>query len=360
MDLVIRRAIEEMDDGVYHKTTHGFSVHLRAQQLLITDMQSKCPRDTNRWAYFGKIIDWMLEKRRRLLVHVEQKCPSSTPSESWWIMTAAVAPMSSCCNTTLVTLQSRDMVLSQQRVEIANLIVRLCMMMGIEEVDVNNAYESLDAEEYCRSGRFWAPIAAVVVHVSDQGSWARDLLATLPDDEQSRVLREIGMFAVHLTDGLSGVQAERDGNNNSAVEESPFVMPADLVKLRTGRFIDTILDPFRSHVGRFWSDSDIEEIERDHRQLLIAYNDERALRDIIDGHDHTTMFNKAWDDLKGRFLTLRSFCGGLATAFANTTSVESDFSILKWEKDEHRSSMTNLSLEGIFQTKQHRVLVNIL
>jgi len=252
------------------------------------------------------------------------------------------------------------MVLSQQRAEIANLIARLCTMMGIEKVDVNNVYRCLDAENYCLCGQFWTPITAIVAHVSDQGSWARDLLATLPDDEQLRVLREIGMFAVRLADGLHGIQAERDGNNNPAIEDSPFVMPADLVKLRTGRFIYTILDPFRSHVGRFWPDSDIEEIERDHQRLLIAYRNEHALRDIIDRHDHATMFNKAWDDMKGRFPTLRSFCGGLATAFANTTSVESDFSILKWEKDEFRASMTDLSLEGIFQTKQHRILANIL
>ena len=50
------------------------------------------------------------------------------------------------------------------------------------------------------------------------------------------------------------------------------------------------------------------------------------------------------------------FCGGLATAFANTTSVESDFSILKWEMNEFRTCMMHLSLEGIFQAKQRQIL----
>jgi hypothetical protein len=53
------------------------------------------------------------------------------------------------------------------------------------------------------------------------------------------------------------------------------------------------------------------------------------------------------------------FCGGLANAFANITSVESDFSILKWEKDDFRQSMMNLTLEGIFQAKQHHVVIGI-
>jgi hypothetical protein len=37
----------------------------------------------------------------------------------------------------------------------------------------------------------------------------------------------------------------------------------------------------------------------------------------IDQHDHTTSFNSAWDDLKGRFEALRAFSGNLATAFPN-------------------------------------------
>jgi hypothetical protein len=48
---------------------------------------------------------------------------------------------------------------------------------------------------------------------------------------------------------------------------------------------------------------------------------------------------------------LRAFVGGLATLFANTTSVESDFLILKWEMDGNWTSSMHLSLEGIFQVK---------
>jgi hypothetical protein len=53
---------------------------------------------------------------------------------------------------------------------------------------------------------------------------------------------------------------------------------------------------------------------------------------------------------------MRSFCGGLVTVVANTTSVESDFSILKWELDENHTALIHLSLEGIFQAKQRLVL----
>ncbi len=42
--------------------------------------------------------------------------------------------------------------------------------------------------------------------------------------------------------------------------------------------------------------------------------------------------------------------------FANTTLVESDFSILKWEMDKNQTSLMHLSLEGIFQAKQQSML----
>ena len=54
------------------------------------------------------------------------------------------------------------------------------------------------------------------------------------------------------------------------------------------------------------------------------------------------------------------FCGELANAFANTTSVESDLGILKWGKNDFRQLMMNLTLEGIFQAKRRHVVMAIL
>ena len=57
-----------------------------------------------------------------------------------------------------------------------------------------------------------------------------------------------------------------------------------------------------------------------------------------------------------KFDILRDFCGGIATIFLNTATVESDFSVLGWEKNEYRQSLTDLSLEGIMQCKQFELL----
>ena len=53
------------------------------------------------------------------------------------------------------------------------------------------------------------------------------------------------------------------------------------------------------------------------------------------------------------------FCGGIASAFPGTSTVESDFSIVKYEKDEYRMSLTDFSLEGILHSKQFEKLSEI-
>jgi hypothetical protein len=123
------------------------------------------------------------------------------------------------------------------------------------------------------------------------------------------------------------------------------------VNTRPGAFVQDVLEPFPIHIAQFWKPELIDQIEADHRDLRSRYISDQVLRAAIDLHYSTTSFESAWDCARGRFAHLRAFCGGLATAFANTTSVERDISILKWEMDELRTSLMHLSLEGMFQSK---------
>jgi len=104
---------------------------------------------------------------------------------------------------------------------------------------------------------------------------------------------------------------------------------------------------------------DVNQTEADHRDLLNLYASYQILRVTINRHTIETSFDDAWDYAPGRFDHLQSFCGGVATVFPNMTSVESDFSILKWEMDENHTCLMHLSLEGVFRAKQ-RVLMETL
>jgi len=147
--------------------------------------------------------------------------------------------------------------------------------------------------------------------------------------------------------GILAIQAKCDSSNEAALNFIPHVM-SFLVEMAPCDFINSVFDPYQNQLVKFWPDEKFDLIERHQQELFNAYKREPSSKLLIDKQDHTTFFNTGWDDMKGRFEHLQMFCGGLANAFANTTSVESDFSILKWEKDDFRQSMMNLMLEGIF------------
>jgi hypothetical protein len=166
------------------------------------------------------------------------------------------------------------------------------------------------------------------------------------------VVLQISKFVLFIVAGCDRVKAERDGNNNASELDAPPVVPHELVKVAPRHFISDVLNIYRPRLDRFWSEEEIDEIEVEQRNLIKRYNNDQHIEQIINSYKHTVSFNEMWDKIGVPFNRLRQFCEGLATAFPNTTSVESDFSILKWEKDDNRSSMTDLTLEGIFQCKQ--------
>ena len=145
------------------------------------------------------------------------------------------------------------------------------------------------------------------------------------------------------------VQAERDSANNED-ECLPHVMPRHLVHLH-GRDFAAIVKKYQPRLSKFWDAQSIADIETAHMALRDAYRTEPALRNALDKCDHRTSFKESWAFLTGRSHCLLEFCGGLASIFANTATVESDFSVLGLEKDEYRLSLTDLSLEGIMHAK---------
>jgi hypothetical protein len=145
-----------------------------------------------------------------------------------------------------------------------------------------------------------------------------------------------------------GVKAEHDGNNMRLESDTPPMLPAQLIAIHHGKFVNEVLEPYHDHISAFWSFEDVDQTKADHRDFLNLYASDQILHVAIDRHTIETSFDDTWDYALGRFDHLGSFCGGLATVFANTTSIESDFSILKWEMDENCTYLMHLSLEGVF------------
>ncbi len=78
-------------------------------------------------------------------------------------------------------------------------------------------------------------------------------------------------------------------------------------------------------------------IEQEHQDLVAAYNEGVPLQALLtsynDNNHNSMTFDEGWAVVKARFNTLQKFRGGLETAFPGTSLVESDFYMLKAEKD---------------------------
>ena len=361
VDLEIQGCTKAVDGGQFYKSTHDLSVHLRKQQNLATEMKSKCPKDTTRWLAFGNMCSYFVTKRRALMKHFEERTDWA-PSPKWWLLVAGLQPVFLAISFSFKALEKKELVISQQTSELNALVETLVDAAHLRDIDEDDSYEDMGLTSYfCldEHPNWWVSLADMRCHVEDCGSWTQAEFGLLSEDEIRLVLVEISTFCIQLVDGIADVKAERDSDNNAG-EDAPPVMPEQLAVLRTGVFIKNVLDPFREHLEDHWTPEEIDLVEEDHKALVTAYKTEPAFKQRLEKHNMKTMFNASWDDCNGRFLHLRDFSAGLATAFHNTTSVESDFSILKWEFSGNRKSLSNLSLGGIFQTKQREALSKLL
>jgi hypothetical protein len=174
--------------------------------------------------------------------------------------------------------------LSQQTAEIKKLIQNMLIQVDIQHEDDNADMQRDDREDgkFVENRPWWATLDAVFVHVKDQGTWVKDLFLSLEADEQIYVLRQIGGYALRLVSGLSVVEAERDCRNNAAAELVPAVFPQQLAKMRTSTFIEEVLNPRRDMIITAWDESQVDNIEQQHRVLLEKIRSSAPLKATVD------------------------------------------------------------------------------
>src|SRR5947207_10653375 len=146
--------------------------------------------------------------------------------------------------------------------------------------------------------------------------FVRELFRPLAPELQYKVISMICQLVLGVFDGVLEIQAERDHDNN-AFDDIPPTRPHELVKMR-GREFGIILSAHIDRLRQFWTEELIINIEHQHSKLVLAYQNDSALKSALDKCDHDTSFEAAWVIVEGRFDTLRDFCGGIATVFVNT------------------------------------------
>ena len=102
----------------------------------------------------------------------------------------------------------------------------------------------------------------------------------------------------------------------------------------------------------------ITKIENEYRKFIMIYCNESTMRSAINDYSYVDIksFNMTWEIIKEWFEILYNFYKEIVMIFVNIVFVESDFSILGWEKNKYRLTIMDLSLEGILHCKQYKKL----
>ena len=110
------------------------------------------------------------------------------------------------------------------------------------------------------------------------------------------------------------------------------------------------------HLVTHFNDSGLEQINQEFCAFQQALHEEVEFKEAIKltENDAVSMdFKLLWLPTNNCFPWLQSFCGGLASAFSNTATVESYFSIIGFGKSDDRHDLRDFSLEGILHAKQY-------
>ncbi|KAH8956639.1 hypothetical protein BDL97_07G051700 [Sphagnum fallax] len=366
INLVVKETTNAIDRSAWLSMTYELTVYLRRQDNLITEMGVTNPKKTNRWVALASVLQYNMKHEPKIVSYISQRHEERNAvvppvlTESWCTLVYVVAPGIERIKQTFAELQHRLLLVSQQRVYIENLLTDMVILYNLRLVE-DAEFDDLPASSNIRFGDWYILKQTMIDFILDQGSRAKAHFEALDDDKKIEVVKQVARFTVSTIEGLQGIKAERTARNDAADDDAPPCMPHELVAIKPAKFVSDVLEPHRARLLKNdWTEDDIYAIEEEHRDLVKAYKNEPGIKAIIDKLDHKSDFNESWDQLGNLwFVNLRRLCAGFATAWPNSASVESDFLVLKWEKDAFRTALLDLSLEGIFQSKQFEMLASL-
>lgn len=166
-----------------------------------------------------------------------------------------------------------------------------------------------------------------------------------------QMLKQIAGLFVGLVHEIFKLSPERNLAIGPMFRAPPIVKPSTIARGGAFDFISHLME----QEDRYLSTFDIkakDQVEAESEIFFNKYMHDKTFKQLVDNTDEAKTFDEAWGGFHKEFPMLVQFSGGMASIFPGTSTVESDFSIIGWEKDEYRTQLSNLSLEGILHAKQ--------
>jgi hypothetical protein len=257
-----------------------------------------------------------------------------------------------------MNLQYESLLVSQQREAVDQFIVRLREKFLLRGPLSSTQMASLDdAPKFCK-GSFAVLLSDVSNLINGLGSSVSAMFNGLAKEERDGTCSAFGTLLVDLVDCVCNISPERNGDNLAVATSFPPILPKEFAIMLSSNFVQVVIR-FRSRLEKAFGECYIDALEAEHRSLRDRYLRDPLLKDMLDSMKDTIGYHDAWVSLQWQFPELCEFSSSLATIYPGTTTVESDFSILGWERDEYRSALMDFSLEGIMHAKQFKASQSI-
>ncbi|KAI9911485.1 hypothetical protein PsorP6_009748 [Peronosclerospora sorghi] len=135
IDLVVKERVNNLLGGEFISIVNKIAHNLRKQENLIREKGSKCPKMTTRWLALGSWSQWQwqLQHYEQLNTFFSSRRPDLVMLPEWyWPIVADVFALFETVNRTMRALQNRNLLMTQQRMEICSMIDRIKKMTEVE------------------------------------------------------------------------------------------------------------------------------------------------------------------------------------------------------------------------------------
>jgi len=351
LDLKMQLVFQQALNDTYLSTLTALIGYLRRQQNLITEMRSTCPKVANtRWLSMFQVADWLCRNGFAVRAHLVEKAAPIEPNIVWWIFLYALREVAREANAVFVSLQGGSTLVQQQNDRLCGLVARLCEISGANGPHSNAELRVISPDDHEINGSFSLSHSATNQYIQGLDLWVCEKLPLLRDSQRKTVAVAVARMYVLAASSIHGL--------TTVQKDSPPVTPKDLVST-TMTQLSEMINERRDQLTRFFGEAGINRIGLEFNDLRHYSATDTEFRSQISAFDHRlASFDDMWNigEAGMRFPTLANFCGGFASVFPNTATVEADFSVLGCEKNDKRGSLTDLSLEGVLHCKQWRCL----
>ena len=238
------------------------------------------------------------------------------------------------CNKYMVELQGKQLLVGQQKAVLERLREHLTEIGNIQ-----HTLQLVNYDDVVCCGGFSMTFLSARTFVLNLGNRFIDSLYQKLEHKNrvqyQKINHNVANIFVHLVQGIFSSLPERGTDNCTLITQMPPCQPHTIAKLGSFEFSSIVLRQL-DRIKHTYDDHYVDELEREFKNFEERYASNRGFKQLVDNTaDRTSTFQDNWKSFQPTYPKLVEFCSGLASVFLGTSTVESDFFVIGWEKDEY-------------------------